>query len=147
MGAHGEGSSADIVVWSSGERVSKSPEKVDSDVAQVPGTPEHLTGAFCGLVPREVGWSPWLYSLPPSHGPERKGLVLAWAMPHGWAGHAVCARPLGPVPWAGWGYFWDRAGARAGFRCSNVNRRKWEQMAGGFRSAGPAGSRLFLGPC
>lgn len=35
----------------------------------------------------------------------------------------------------------------AGFRCSNVNRRKWEQMAGGFQSAGPAGSRLFLGTC
>lgn len=48
---------------------------------------------------------------PPFYGPESKGLELAWAMPHCWAGHAADAQPWGPVPWAGRGYFWDRAGA------------------------------------
>lgn len=47
----------------------------------------------------------------PFYGPESEGSGLAWAVLHCWAGHAAYAWPLGPVPWAGWGYFWDRAGA------------------------------------
>lgn len=66
-----------------------------------------------------MSWSPWLYSLPPVgpdrtpplHGPGGEGSAEAWAMPPGGAGHTACARPPGPVPWAGWGYFWDQAGA------------------------------------
>lgn len=72
----------------------------------------------------------------------------SWLGPCLTAGLALLLAP-GP-----WDLFLGQAGAIfgiglglwAGFRCSNVNRRKWEQMAGGFQSAGPAGSMLFLGP-
>lgn len=72
----------------------------------------------------------------------------SWLGPCLTAGLALLLAP-GP-----WDLFLGQAGAIfgiglglwAGFRCSNVNRRKREQMAGGFQSAGPAGSMLFLGP-
>lgn len=79
-----------------------------------------LAVTFSGLVPRGVGWNPWLYSLPPSGTKEghlpSMGLGVraqSWPEPCLTAGLTMLPvpQPLEPAPWAGWGYFWDQAGA------------------------------------
>lgn len=50
--------------------------------------------------------------------------MLAWTMPHCWAGLSACARPLGPIPWACWGYFWDWAGALGWFQMFQCEQEK-----------------------
>lgn len=92
-------------------------------MAEVPGIPRHL-----GLRPRFAsrcllwfgtkrdGPEPLAMLLLPS-GTERISPFNELGVRGGWSelivcmGHASSAQSLGPVPWVGWGYFWDWAGA------------------------------------